>query len=301
MKNRSGKETTIRMLALSKFVGLNPRLFESLLFHFETLERIMRADSGKLMAIDGLSTENANNISQLSHYYDQAELYLEELNKKNIKVCNRFDPEFPQGLHELNDPPLVLYYQGKLPDNKKKKIAITGSEDATPEGIALTVNLAKIFAKNGVQLISSLSGGIDSSVHISSRTYGGESFAVLESGFDKIRQKESEILAKDIVLGGGIISEYPPEEKGLPSNYAYSNRIISAMAQAVVVTEVYNNSKRSLDLIKCCNQIGKLSFLQVDPQNGALVEEKSMEETVRQGAIPMVGLDKVDDIIKSLV
>jgi hypothetical protein len=39
----------------------------------------------------------------------------------------------------------------------------------------------------------------------------------------------------------------------------------------------------------------------IDPKNGALSDESSLSEAVRYGALPMVGLDKIDDIIKSLV
>lgn len=299
--NKKNVETTIRVLALSKFIGITPRMFESLLFHFETLERILRADSGKLMAIDGMSAEYANKINRSASYFKKAETYLKELNKKEIKVVSRLDADYPQSLFELNDPPLILYYRGKLPDNNRKKVTISGTEEASQQGISLTVKLAGMFAKEKIQIISSLKKGIDASVHVGCGTAGGESFAVLDRGFNHLTSDEDIILADDIVLRGGLITEHPPEDKGLITSYIYANRLISALSHAVIITEVYDKSKRILDLLKCCNQIGKLIFLQIDPKNGALTEEKSLNEIVRQGAIPMVGMDKVDDIIKSLV
>ncbi len=166
MTNKITLETTIRVLALSKFIGITPRMFESLLFHFETLERILRADSGKLMAIDGMSAKYANKINKSAHYFKKAETYLQELNEKEINVVSRFDAEYPQSLFELNDPPLILYYRGKLPDNNKKKVTLSGTEHASQEGIALTVELAEIFARGKVQIISSLRKGIDASAHV---------------------------------------------------------------------------------------------------------------------------------------
>ena len=69
----------------------------------------------------------------------------------------------------------------------------------------------------------------------------------------------------------------------------------------MVVTELYKDSIETLDLLKCCSQIGKLAFILIDPRHGALTDQDGFEQAVTYGAIPMVGLDKVDDIIQSLV
>ena len=190
---------------------------------------------------------------------------------------------------------------GRLPDKAKKSVALVGSSKATNEGIELTVKLTRSFAAAGVQVISSLDSGIGAAAHVGSKTAEGISFSVLESGIDQLDLTEAVPLAVDIVEHGGVISEYAPEEKFHEGNHVSANRLIVGLSQAVVVTQVYHDSKRTLDLLTCCGQIGKLAYVMIDPRHGALADEDSLSKAVSCGAIPMVGLDKVDDIIKSLV
>jgi DNA processing protein len=129
----------------------------------------------------------------------------------------------------------------------------------------------------------------------------GVSFAVLDCGLDELKPEEQARLAIDITHEGGLVSEYSPETAPSSDNYKALNRIIVGLSQAVVVTEIYKDSEHTLDLLKCCNQVGKLSFVIIDPRHGALADEASLNQAVSYGALPMVGLDKIDDIITALV
>ncbi|MFQ5453986.1 MAG: DNA-processing protein DprA, partial [Candidatus Zixiibacteriota bacterium] len=136
---------------------------------------------------------------------------------------------------------------------------------------------------------------------IGTRAVNGKSFAILNSGFNNIYPEENKPLAIDIAKNGGLLSEYPPDKEYSPVRYKSSNRIIAGMAQAVIVTEFYNDSEVILDLLSCCSQIGKLTFIMIDPMHGALTDKDCFNKAVSFGAIPLVGLDKTDDIIQSLV
>ena len=98
-----------------------------------------------------------------------------------------------------------------------------------------------------------------------------------------------------------MISEYPPDTIYTDNSYKSTNRLLAAISQAVIFTEFYEDSKRTLDLLTCCSQIGKMVFVMINPEYGALTDEKSLNRAISCGAIPMVGLDKVDDIVVSLV
>jgi len=295
-----GNKTT-QVLALCRYADVKPRLFQSLLQNFGTLERVFKADSGKLMAIEGMVADTANKISQSTKFLDQAEEYYQSLKDRDISVITRFDDEYPNLLNELNDPPPLLYIRGNIPIRNAKTVALTGADEVSQNGIELTIEVSRQFAAADVQIISSLNKGIDTTSHIGSKAVDGISFSVLESGFDDIHPSENMPLAIDIIDGGGLISEYPPEAGFHEDNYKSSNRLIAGMARAVVITEAYKDSYRTLDLLTCCNQIGKLTFFIIDPEFGALADEDSLRLAVSNGAIVMVGLDKVDDIIKSLV
>ncbi len=293
--------TAIQVLALCRLAGVQPRLFEVLIHVFGSPGRILEADTRSLLAMDGMTVTTAKKITAATASMDQADEVYRHLRERDIAVMTRFDDDFPQLLFELNDPPPLLYVRGRMPDNNKKTVTIAGAENATNEGIELTVKLAGTFAGAGVQVIASLNKGIDAAAHIGTKAAGGASFCILDSGFDQIHPSEHMPLAIDVAQSGGVISEYPPEQIYTAESFKFSNRLLVGLAQAVVVTELYRDSTRTLDLLSFCRQIGKLAFIMVDPERGVLADEESLAEAVSCGAIPLTGLEKTDDIIKALV
>ncbi len=292
---------THTVLALNKFAGVGPRLFEALLHRYGSLERIVRADSGSLMTIEGMSAPDANRITKATGFLAEAAEYRTALADRDIQVETRFGDSYPERFFELNDPPPLLYVRGRMPDNGKKVLTVAGTQAATNEGIELTVHLAGACAAAGVQVVSTLKKGIGAAAHLGARAADGSSYAVIDSGFDQIDATEEIPLAIDIIQSGGILSEYPPEKHLERDSYQAANRLLAGLVQAVVITEVYKGSNRTWDLLSCCSQIGKMAFVLIDPRHGAHADKESLDRAVSCGAILMVGLDKIDDIIKSLV
>ena len=292
---------THTVLALSRFAGVGPRLFEALLHRYGSLERIVRADSGSLMAIEGMSAEDANRITGATGFLAEAAEYHAALAERDIQVETRFGDSYPERFFELNDPPPLMYVRGRMPDCKQKILAIAGTQAATNEGIELTVHLAGACAAAGVQVVSMLKKGISVAAHLGARAANGASYALIESGFDHIDATEEIPVAIDIIQSAGILSEHPPEKNPEKHSFRAANRLLAGLVQAVVITEVYKGSKRTWDLLSCCSQIGKLTFVLIDPRHGARADKESLDRAVSCGAILMVGLDKIDDIVKSLV
>ncbi len=187
-------------------------------------------------------------------------------------------------------------------DPAHKAVAIVGADQATNEGIQVTTKLTRLFAQSQVQIVGSLIGGIAAATHLAARSAGAASFAVVELGFDLVALSEEMTLAIDIGAGGGgVISEYFPDAPPSPDSVSQSNRLLVGMADAVVITELYADSKRALDALEFCNEVGKLVFFFVDPEFGALADKKTLALAVDNGAIPMRGYNAVGDIVKSLV
>jgi len=261
----------------------------------------MKSDAGTLMNISGMTIDIANNITQAKNYIDDSIVYYSQLIERNIYPVSRFDDDYPELLFELSDPPTIIFYRGKLPDPTKKIAGIIGAEKPGNDGIELTTTLAKKLAENNVQIISSLNSGISIAAHLGSHSVDGNSFAVLDSGFDNIVPQINIPVAVDIVKYGGLISEYLPDIEYENENFKSSNRIIAGMSQAVILTEFYSENEIVTDLLESCDQIGKLLFILIDPTINSITDENSFNKAVSCGAIPIVGRDKIDDIIKSLV
>ncbi len=293
--------TTCRVLALSRFAGVTPRLMDALLRRFRTLEDILLAEKAELAEIEGINKTAIDRIDAAASHLPEAEKIERSMSEREINLMSRFDDLYPRLLFDLNDPPSMLYVRGKLPEADKRTVALVGTEKASGEGIEMTSRLAKQFSAQKIQLVSSMVGGIDSAAHLAAKAAGGASFAVLNAGLDEIAITSDMPVAIDIVQNGGVISEYPPENKFLQENIAQSNRLLVGLSQAVVVTEAYEDSGRILDLLQFCEDVGKLVFFMIDPEFGAFADELSLKQALECGAVPIKGYDGVQDIIKSLV
>lgn len=309
--NRSTEDarrwTAEQLLALCRFAEIGPRVLDLLAQRFGDPEDILRVSPEELRSIEGMTEEQVEQITNAARRLPEAKDYYNELRARDIDVVTRFDPVFPHKLMDLNDPPPLLYTRGRLPKNDHKTVTIMGSASPTSEGIELTVELGKRFAEAGVQVIASIRSGIDSSAHLGCRAaetpseQERASFAILDSGMNEILPAENVPLAIDIAQAGGVISEYPPEEEFQPWNLQQTNRLLVGISQAVVVTEVYTGDEVALDMLEFSSQIGQLVFLMIDPRYGALTDEDAMRQAVTFGAIPLVGLERLQDIIDSLV
>ena len=301
MTEPANHTTAVRVLALTHFCGATPRMFEALLRRFHTLDAIFAAGRASLSDIEGLPSKQADRLEHIAERLAEAEAMALALAARDITMVTRFDDAYSHLLFELNNPPALLFVRGRVTDPAKRSVAVVGTSAATTQGIALTSYLVKELARQDVQIISSLRGGIDNAVHLAARSAGGRSFAVIDRGFDKVDQTEGIPVAIDIIQTGGIISEYAPDVDTRPTRLSESNRLIVGLAQAVVVTEVYSESERTLDLLRACRDVGKLAFLLVDPRHGALADARSLATVHECGIILIEGLDKVSNIVKSLV
>ena len=292
---------TIKALALCKFAGVDPRLFSALISQFGSLDKLFADTPDALKEIKNLDQQTSDLVRNASAGLQLAEDFHAELSQRDINVATCFDSNFPKLLHELNDPPPVLYVRGSIPNNSRKTVTVVGTSKASQEGIELTVHLSRLFAKANVQVVSSLRGGIDGAVHLGCKANDGKSFAIIDSGFDHLDLSEQMPLAIDIAQKGGVITEYPPDVAPHTDNLSATNRLLVGLSHAVVLTEFYNDSSHTHDLLSFCGDIGKLVFIMVDPEHGALSDETALETASKYGIVPIVGFDQVGSIIKALV
>jgi len=301
MNNTDNNKSTAFMIALSKFAGINPRMIDTILHNCGHPEEILSLNLKSLLEIEGIDDEATQRITEGIQSIDDAEVYLQLLKERDIAVITRLDTNFPKRLLELNDPPSVLYVRGSVPENAKHTIAIAGTFKASNEGIESTVSLARACASQNVQVVSKLSPGIGSAAQIGCKSADGVSFAILDSGMDNLVGTEQTSLAIDIIQSGGIMSEHPPETTELEEVPLASNRILAGLAQAVVITELYEDSTNTLDLLECCDQIGMLTFILTDSEDSILADETSLRIAADRGAIVLTGQEKIENIFRVLV
>ncbi len=168
---------------------------------------------------------------------------MEETGIKEIRRIGFKNPEFPEKLKNYPDMPEELYVRGELPDSGKPSIAIVGARMCSAYGRIQAFRYAKELSCAGIQVISGLAAGIDSEGHKGALEGAVPTFAVLGNGADICYPLSNRSLYERIIREeGGILSEYPPGTR--PRNYFFParNRIISALADVVLVVEAKERS-----------------------------------------------------------
>jgi DNA processing protein len=284
-----------QIMALKMTGQVGPRTFEMLIAHFSTVENILLAEEEELLALPGIGPARSKGIFGAENHLDRAQDVIDNLEASDTKVVTCLDPIYPQMLYELNDPPLLLYYQGHLPLEGEKRAAVIGSQDVSAEGISEAVLLARKLAAEGVAIVGGLARGIDTAGHLGALKDNGVTYAVLPSGFNQIHPAENQLLTREIIRDGGLLSEYLPDTPAAAGQFISRNRLIVGLSHAVVIGEVSPESVGTLDAARCCHELGKLLFVLVGKQNPHL------DELIGYGAIPLASIEEYTTVIKVMV
>ncbi len=166
----------------------------------------------------------------------------EELARSNIKMVTFFEQEYPARLKTIQDPPLVLYYLGKLPEEGRVSLAIIGARECSAYGSSMAAAFARGAAFAGVNVISGMARGIDGIAQENALGEGGETYAVLGCGVDICYPASNRKLYDRIPEEGGICSPYPPGTEPVKNLFPYRNKIVAGLSDAVLVIEARQKS-----------------------------------------------------------
>jgi len=171
-------------------------------------------------------------------------------------VVNRSHPGFPARLLELADAPATLYVRGQLCD-APKVLAIVGARAARGHSVALARQVASDLAARGVLILSGGAIGVDSAAHRGALDAGAATMAVLAGGLDTLYPGRNRPLFEDIVSGGGgLVSPYPLGTPPLRPYFVARNRVMAAMADAVLVIEA-EFASGSLHTAEAARELGR--------------------------------------------
>ncbi len=165
-----------------------------------------------------------------------------KLEKNGIYFVSKEDVCYPDKLRHIYGSPFALYIKGSLPATDEKLLAIVGARDCSDYGREMARYFAAEAAKQGIGIISGLARGVDSYAHEGAFRHGGKTYGVLGCGIDICYPKENINLYREIMMEGGIISEYAPGVAPLAGNFPMRNRIISGLCDAILVIEAREKS-----------------------------------------------------------
>jgi len=225
---------------LKSVPGVGNLLGKRLIDTFKSAQAIFQASDEALLRVDGITRRHVAALK--AHKIPQSvEAELDLVARRGYGIITLADPEYPQLLRQIPDPPLFLYAYGRL-ESSPAKLAMVGSRNATGYGMTTTKSLSGSLAALGLTIVSGMARGIDTAAHEGALAAGGKTVAVLGSGLEKIYPAENKRLFHRISERGAIVSEFPLMTEPEAHNFPIRNRIISGMSLGTVVVEATQKS-----------------------------------------------------------
>lgn len=211
---------------------------------------------------------------------------------------NRISPQkhkYLQIINTIAKVPERLYFIGTLPSERRPTVAIVGTRKPTTYGKEVTHQLSYELAKRGVIIVSGLALGVDGLAHKAALEAGGITLAVLANGLPDIYPATHTNLAKNIIAGGGaILTEYEPGTSARGYQFLERNRIVSGLADAIIITEAAARSG-TLNTAAHALEQGKEVF--VVPGNITSPLSSGCNALLKQGATPVTCAEDVLEVI----
>lgn len=218
---------------------------------------------------------------------------IEICDEKGIDIVTFFSEDYPAMLSNIACPPLVLFCKGDISLlNSDLAIGIVGSRKCSRYGLDVAETFGRDLSENGVTVVSGMARGIDGAAHEGALSAGGNTIAVLASGVDVIYPPEHRAMYDKIVDRGLVISEYLPGAAPLAYRFPERNRIISGIAEGLLVVEAGEKSGALITLDEAIEQ-GREIF--IIPSNITSRTAKGSNEKLR--AMPAALALDVEDIL----
>ena len=231
----------LHWLWLAHRPGVNDRMKQELLRHFQDPEEIFYADPENFSHIPELTAQAVEGLKDKD--LSTAEKNLENCRRHRLHILTCQDAAYPQRLRNISDPPAVLYYKGQIPDlDAWPVIGVVGTRRASAYGMTAAKRLGYQIARCGGIVVSGMAWGIDAMAMSGALTAGQPVVGVLGCGADMVYPASNRALFRDTEVYGCILSEFPPGTPPAKWTFPKRNRIISGLSCGVLVVEAPEKS-----------------------------------------------------------
>jgi DNA processing protein len=230
------KEELIYRLALTMIPELGPVKARLLTEHFGDASSVFSARKKELGCIEGIGELCARRLKEWNNFRE-AEEEIVFAEKHQLQILFITDKDYPQRLLHCYDPPTVLFYRGNAALNHSRIISIIGTRNHTDYGKQVTEQLITSLASQNILVVSGLAFGIDAIAHKASLQQHIPTVGVLAHGMDTLYPSQHKSLAKEMLLQGGLLTEFRKTTKPDKHNFPKRNRIVAGMADATIVIE----------------------------------------------------------------
>lgn len=218
--------------------------------------------------------------SPFRQQFDQA---LKQLNPQIDHILRINDPDYPQQLMQIADPPPILFVRGNPQVLTQPQVAMVGSRKPSQAGAKIAYQFAQVLSDNGFWITSGLAYGIDSEAHKGALHAGlGRTIAVLGTGINLCYPAAHQQLYQQIIqTGGAIISEFTPNYPAKDYHFPRRNRIVSGLSLATLVVEA---ALKSGSLITARSALEQNRQVFAIPGHIYNEQSKGCHQLIREGA-----------------
>ncbi len=220
-----GDRETRAALALTAVRGMGPATIRALIDEYGSATAVLEARLPRLRSVRQVP-----------------ERRIRALLDAGIRLVSYGTAPYPKRLAHLHHPPPVLYLRGPAPLAGCGSVAIVGTRRATEYGRRMAAEIAAGVATAGRTVVSGLARGIDAAAHRAALEVDGLTVGVLGSGLDHEFPRSSRDLYRALPERGLLVSEFAPEVRPAAGLFPRRNRIIAALADAVVVVQAGRRS-----------------------------------------------------------
>lgn len=274
--------------------GISNDKIRKLLAYFGSPRNLWDNFEGEKHKLTLLTSDKINKLSQSRDFFE--EKILEKLKKEKAQVVTLYDEKYPKRLKQIEGSPYLLYYKGSLDYIDNISLAVVGSRKATAYGEWAAEKLTGDLSLLGVNIISGLAAGIDTIAHTTALKNKAKTFGIIACGINIVYpRKNSDLFRKIADNQGAVITEYPFDTQPAAFNFHDRNRIISGLADGLVVVEA---QERSGTLITAGHAADQGREIFAVPGNIDSLYSKGTNALIRDGAKIT---RSVDDIIEEIL
>jgi DNA processing protein len=230
------KDELFYRIALTMIPELGPVRVKALIDHFGNATAVFESKKKELGMVETIGALRAKNISEWKDFAG-AERELKFIEQHRVQPLFLTDPQYPRRLLHCYDPPSMLYYYGSADLNHSKIISIIGTRNHTAYGKQVTEELILALKAQSILIVSGLAFGIDAIAHKTALQNEIPTIGVLAHGLDTIYPQQHRTLSKEMLLHGGLLTEFRMSTQPDRHNFPKRNRIVAGMSDATIVIE----------------------------------------------------------------
>jgi DNA processing protein len=197
---------------------------------------VFKAKQHTLETIENIGKIRASSIKHFANF-SLAEEEINFIEKYAITALFLNHPGYPKRLLNCYDPPTMLYYKGNTDLNTDKIVSVIGTRNNSAYGKEIVEKLMETFQNTNILIVSGMAIGIDAIAHKAALASDLPTVGVLAHGLQTIYPALHKNLAKEIVMHGGLLTEFTHGTKPDKHNFPRRNRIVAGMADATIVVE----------------------------------------------------------------